>query len=323
MKRARVLLSTLLTLAALCLALAAGLIAGAQPQDCMLCDTPGRLLASATDSWTLHKQVNEVQVLFTASQRGKFVGGLTRDDIRVQDNKRPAAILDFRGQDNVPLRIVLLVDTSDSIRRRFVFEKEAARLFLRQTLRTDADLAMIAGFDRHLHVAQDFSHDPELLSDGIERLAPGGQTAVFDSVAEACRRLARTGPGMVAKVLIMLSDGDDNASRITRQAAIAAAQQAEVTIYTIGVNHESWSFIGDENLKHLAAPTGGEALFPGTERKVARSFARISEELRHRYAIAYRPPEFAANGRFHRIRIEARKSGKKLKVTARKGYYAR
>lgn len=323
MKRARVQLSIPLVLASLCLALAGSLTTRAQAQDCMLCDTPGRLLATATDSWTLHKQVNEVQVLFTASQHGKFVSGLTRDDIKVQDNNRPASILDFRGQDNLPLRIVLLVDTSDSIRQRFRFEKEAASLFLRQTLRTDADLAMIAGFDRHLHVAQGFSHDPELLAAGIERLAPGGQTAVFDSVAEACRRLARTEPGMVAKVLIVVSDGDDNASELTRKAAIATAQQAEVTIYTIGVNHESLNFIGDNNLKHLAAPTGGEALFPGTAPKVARSFARISEELRHRYAIAYRPPEFAANGRFHRIRIGARQSGKKLKVRAREGYYAR
>lgn len=323
MKRARVQLSTHLVLAVLCCALFGGLITGTQAQDCKLCGAPETLLARASDSWTLHKQVNEVQVLFTASRHGKFVSGLTRDDITVRDNNRPASILDFRGQDNVPLRIVLLVDTSDSIRQRFRFEKEAAGLFLRQTLRTDADLAMIAGFDRHLHVINNFSHDSELLAAAIDRLKPGGQTAVFDSVAEACRRLARTGPGMVAKVLIVLSDGDDNASKITRQDAIAAAQQAEVTIYAIGVNHESWDFIGDKNLKHLAAPTGGEALFPGTAPKVARSFARISEELRHRYAIAYRPPEFAANGRFHRIQIAARQSGKKLKVTARKGYYAR
>ncbi len=323
MNRARVLLSTQLALAALCFTVAGGLITGVQAQDCKLCGVPRTLLVSVTDSWTLHKQVNEVQVLFTASRHGKFVSGLTRDDVTVRDNNRPASILDFRGQDNVPLRIVLLVDTSDSIRQRFRFEKEAASLFLRQTLRTDADLAMIAGFDRHLHVAQDFSHDSSLLSAGIDRLQPGGQTAVFDSVAEACRRLARAGPGMVAKILIVLSDGDDNASTITRQAAIAAAQQAEVTIYTIGVNHESLNFIGDKNLKHLAAPTGGQALFPGTAPKVARSFARISEELRHRYAIAYRPPEFAANGRFHRIQIGARQAGNKLKVTARKGYYAR
>ena len=310
-------------LAVLCLILVGGLVAGARGQNCIACATPETLLATATDSWTLRKQVNEVQVLFTASRHGRFVTGLTEGDVKVQDNSKPATIMDFRDQDNLPLRIALLVDTSDSIRERFRFEQEAAAIFLRKTLRNDADEAMIAGFDTRLHVTQDFTHDSRLLSTGIARLSPGGRTAVFDSVTEACHMLARAEQGVVARVLIVVSDGDDNASKNTLKAAVAHAQQDEVTVYAIGTNFHSADSPADLTLKHLAEPTGGQALFPGTARYLERSFARISEELRHRYEVAYRPPEFSANGHFHRIRIWASKSGKKLKVKARQGYYAR
>lgn len=323
--RARALIPVQFVLAMLLL-VSGGLIPLVYSQECSACAPHEALLAattdSPTDSWTVRKQVNEVQVLFTASRHGKFIAGLTGDEVKVKDNNRPAEIVDFRDQDNLPLRIALLVDTSDSIRERFRFEKQTAAMFLRETLRGEADQAMVAGFDSKLHVSQEFTHDSKLISDGIVRLAPGGRTALFDSVVEACRMLARSADGVVARVLIVVSDGDDNASGISPQAAAALAQSAEVTVYTINTNSAYIDSTGNKNLIQLASPTGGEALFPGKARNLARAFTRISEELRHRYAVAYRPPEFAANGRFHRIRIQARHSGKKLKVTARQGYYA-
>jgi VWFA-related protein len=295
---------------------------GAQVQDCGMCATSQALLATAPNSWTLRKQVNEVQVLFTASRHGRFVAGLTENDVTVRDNNKPAAIVDFRGRGNLPLRVALLVDTSDSIRKRFQFEKQAAAIFLRQTLRGQADQAMVAGFNTTFHLSQSFSHDPRVLSAGVDRLSPGGGTAVFDAVAKACDLLAAPGPGMVARVLILVSDGDDNSSKNTLPAVVARAQQAEVTVYAVSTNSLADSS-ADKNLKHLARPTGGQALFPGNVRKLTRAFARISEELRYRYAVAYRPPEIADNGSFHHIQIQARKSGKKLRVMARQGYYAR
>ncbi|HKU21667.1 MAG TPA: VWA domain-containing protein [Terriglobales bacterium] len=322
MMRARATFAARLQLAVLLLLVASDPPVAVQAQDCALCATSEALLATASNSWTLRKQVNEVQVLFTASRRGQFVAGLTRDDITVRDNGNPATIVDFRGQENLPLRVALLVDTSDSIRGRFQFEKEAAAMFLRQTLPGRADQAMVAGFNNSFHLSQDFSHDPRLLSLGINRLSPGGGTALYDAVAQACSMLARPGEGVVARVLILVSDGDDNSSKSTLQAVVARAQQDEVTVYAVSTNYLGNS-PADTNLKHLAEPTGGQALFPGRARNLARAFARISEQLRHRYAVAYRPPEIAANGRFHRIQVWAQKSGKKLKVQARKGYYAR
>ncbi|HET7747748.1 MAG TPA: VWA domain-containing protein [Terriglobales bacterium] len=299
------------------------LSAWSQVRPCPTCGTSESLLATATGSWTLRRQVNEVEVLFTAYRHGRFVPGLTQGDVSVRDNDKPATIVDFRGQDNLPLRIALLVDTSDSIQERFRFEKEAATVFLRQTLSSEADQAMIAGFDDRLHVMQDFTHDSALLSAGIAHLRTHGRTAVFDSVSEACRLLARPAQGMVARVLVVVSDGDDNSSMSTLKAVIARAQQAEVTVYAVGTSYQFPDFPGVKNLKLLAVPTGGEAFFPEKASKMARAFARISDELRHRYAVAYRPPELAENNRFHRIRIWARKSGKRLKVQARQGYYAR
>lgn len=322
--RARALLQTQSALAVLfVMVMGSSLAVRSQAQNCRACGMPETLLATATDSWTLRRQVNEVEVLFTVSRHGRFVPGLTQDDVTVRDNDRAATIVDFRGQDNLPLRIALLVDTSDSIRDRFRFEQEAAAIFLRQTLSSEADQAMIAGFDGRLHVVRDFSHDSGSLSAGIAHLRPGGRTAMFDSVIEACDLLAHSTHGMVARVLVVVSDGDDNSSNSTLKAVVARAQQSEVTIYAVGTSYQSPDFPGVKNLKQLALPTGGQAFFPGKASKVARAFARISDELRHRYAVAYRPPEIAANGRFHRIHIWVRKSGKKLKVQARQGYYAR
>lgn len=321
--RARVRFQLQLALALFVMATASSLAVRSQVQACPACGTSQSLLATATDSWTLRRQVNEVEVLFTAYRHGRFVPGLTQEDVAVRDNDKPATIVDFRGQDNLPLRIALLVDTSDSIQNRFRFEKEAATVFLRQTLRDEADQAMIAGFDYRLHVMQDFTNDSGLLSAGIAHLRTGGRTAVFDSVSEACRLLARPTQGMVARVLVIVSDGDDNSSTGTLKAVIAHAQQAEVTVYAVGTSYQSLDSPGVKNLQQLAGPTGGKAFFPAKANKVARAFARISDELRHRYAVAYRPPELAENGRFHRIHIWARKSGKKLKVQARQGYYAR
>jgi VWFA-related protein len=319
---ARATVRIFLALAGLCLAGTSGVLA-ARAQNCETCATSQSLLAASAAPWTVRKQVNEVQVFFTASRHGKFVTGLTRDEVAVRDNNRPGEILDFRDQNNLPLRIALLVDTSDSVTNRLRFEKEAAAAFLREVLGREVDQALIAGFATHLHVRQGFTHDSKSLASALGTLGPGGGTALYDAVHAACRLLAGSGHELEARVLIIVSDGDDNESRVSRDEAIALAQQSDTTVYAISTNYVPTEFVGDKNLEQLAEQTGGQALFPGNARNVSHAFARISNELRHRYALAYRPPEFEANGRFRSIRIQARKSGKKLKVKARKGYYAR
>jgi Ca-activated chloride channel family protein len=134
---------------------------------------------------------------------------------------------------------------------------------------------------------------------------------------------------MVARVLVVLSDGQNNAGEVTLGRAIDAAQEAEVTIYTISTNYTRSSAerdsanAGNANLRQLAEQTGGRVLFPASPKDVAKSFAKIEEELRSRYAVSYKPSEFTPDGHYRTIKIEARKTGEKLEIRARKGYYAR
>jgi VWFA-related protein len=278
-------------------------------------------------------QVNEVSVLFTVAQGGKFIADLTAQDVTIHDdNKPPAAIVGFRTQRELPLRVGLVIDTSDSVHSRFRFEQQAAIAFLRQVISRNDDLAFVVGFNNSIEVTQDFAGDHELLSQGVERLKIGGGTAMYNAVYESCEKLTRhPEKDIVARVMVILSDGQNNSGKVTLDQAIKAAEDTDVTIYSISTNfdsttdpeHQYSAQEGNNNLRKLAEQTGGRVLFPGGAKEVGKAFAKIGEELRSRYAISYRPADFASDGRYRKINIEAHKSGEKLHIRARKGYYAR
>ncbi len=283
----------------------------------------------STSEWLLTKEVNEVNVLFVAARHGKPVGDLSQNDISVRDdNKPPAAILGFRTERELPLRVAMAIDTSSSVTSRFRFEQAAASVFLRQAVNRNGDLGFVLGFSDHATVTQDFVGDPDLLSQGVERLTLGGGTALYDAVRTACQKLHRPEQDVVARVLVVLSDGQNNAGQISLDGAIDAAQEAEVTIYAISTNYATTSFPqaaeeGNSNLRKLAEQTGGRVLFPVSPKDVAKAFVKIEGELRSRYAVSYKPADFTPDGRYRKIKIEARKTGEKLEIRARKGYYAR
>ena len=305
----------------------------AYAQDCAECATNALLEAPVSSGeWLLTKQVNEVNVLFVATRKGKAVGDLSRNDISVRDdNKPPIAILGFRTELELPLRVGVAIDTSSSVTSRFRFEQDAASAFFRQALNRDGDLGFVMGFENHLTVTQDFVGDPDLLSQGVERLTLGGGTALYDAVRTACQKLLhRPEQDMVARVLVVLSDGQNNAGEISLERAIDAAQEAEVTIYAISTNYSTFlgerdlaADQGNSDLRKLAEQTGGRILFPDDPKQVAKAFAKISEELRSRYAVSYKPADFTPDGRYRKIKIEARKMGENLEIRTRKGYYAR
>jgi VWFA-related protein len=120
----------------------------------------------------------------------------------------------------------------------------------------------------------------------------------------------------------LLSDGDDNSSHNNLQKAIQTAQESEVTIYTLSPNPIGVNVLGDNVLQRVAEETGGRAMFPEKKKDIVRAFANLRDELRSRYAVSYRPAQFEPDGHFRKIRIMARKFGQKLRVHARKGYYA-
>jgi len=269
--------------------------------------------------------VNEVNVVFTVTDRhGHYVKNLAKSDFSVIDDSRPAdQIRSFHNETELPLQVGLLVDASNSVRDRFKFEQESAIEFLNQTIRPRYDEAFIVGFDVTPEVTQNFTDNTEALSRGVRALRPGGGTAMYDALYFACRDklLKRERNGPVRRALILLSDGDDNMSHVTREEAIEMAQRADVIIYTISTNISGGTRSGDKVLERIADATGGRAFFPFQLNDVANAFVEIQDELRSQYALSYRPAEFRADGRYHTIEILAQ-NHKGLRVRSRRGYYA-
>lgn len=273
---------------------------------------------------TITKRVDEVNVVFTVTdKRGKFVKDLKQDDFQVIDDAKPGSIRSFRNETNLPLRVGLLVDASNSVRDRFKFEQEAAIEFLNQIIRPNFDRAFVIGFDTTPEVTQDFTDSTEALSHGIRMLRPGGGTAMYDAIYYACRDKLIAydkGPEATRRAIILLSDGEDNQSRVSREEAIEMAQKAEVIIYAISTNTSGIKLRGDKVLEYFAEQTGGRAFFPFKIQDVSDAFSQIQDELRSQYAVSYKPADFQSNGKYHKIDILA--DNKKYKVRARKGYYA-
>jgi VWFA-related protein len=273
---------------------------------------------------TIKKSVNEVNVFFIATNRhGKFVRNLNQSDFTIlDDNKPPQSIVDFRRETDLPIELGLLVDTSGSVRTRFDFEQESAVSFLQQTLRPNFDKAFVMGFSTHSTVTQDFTDSVRLLQTGVEMLHNGGGTALYDAVYRACRdKLGKVDSSRpVRRAIIVISDGEDNQSEVSRAQAIEMAQRSQVIIYAISTDDSGLILRGDKSLQQLADATGGRAFFPFNNKDIAHSFAAIEDELRSQYIVSYRPADFNADGRYRSIEITAVK--KDLQVRARRGYYA-
>ncbi len=273
---------------------------------------------------TIKKQVSEVNVLFIATDhRGKFVRNLNQGDFTIlDDHKPPQAIVNFRRETDLPLELGLLVDTSGSVHSRFDFEQEAAVSFLQHTLRANFDKAFVMGFSSHSQVTQEFTDNVQLLETGVKSLRNGGGTAMYDAIYRACReKLGKErGDHPVRRAIIVVSDGEDNQSEVTRAMALEMAQRAEVIIYAISTDDSGLILRGDKAMQQIADATGGRAFFPFKMKDIKNSFAAIEDELRSQYVVSYKPADFDADGRYRSIEITALK--KDLQVRARKGYYA-
>jgi Ca-activated chloride channel homolog len=290
--------------------------------------------------------VNLVDVLFTVlNRRNKLVPDLQKEDFQIFDEKAPQEIRYFSKQTDLPLRIGMLVDTSNSIRDRIQFEQDASINFLFNVLRRGRDEAFVMTFDDAPEIIQPFTSDPGLLRDQIVQTRAGGGTAIYDAIYDACLnqlshppRPAGDQPDIVRRVMVLISDGDDNLSQHTRSEAIEMAQRTSVVIYTISTSTQ-WIQLsqtdpnkvasrkthlteGDKILQDLADETGGRAFFPYHVDDLDQSFQDIGDELRNQYSIAYIPTNYVLDGRYHRIQIEV-PDHKGYQVRARRGYFAR
>jgi len=275
---------------------------------------------------TITKTVNEVNVVFTVTDRhGRYVKNLAKADFSVLDDSKPVEqIRSFHSETDLPLQVGLMVDASNSVRDRFKFEQESAIEFLNQTVRPRYDKAFVVGFDVTPEVTQDFTDNTEALSRGVRALRPGGGTAMYDALYFACRDklLKEQQSGAVRRAIILLSDGDDNMSHVTREEAIEMAQRAGVIVYSISTNITGGARRGgDKVLERIADATGGRAFFPFQLNDVANAFVEIQDELRSQYALSYNPANLRTDGRYHTIEILAQ-NHKGLRVRSRRGYYA-
>ena len=296
-----------------------------------------------TSGQSIRQNVNLVDVLFTVLNRqNRIVADLNSENFRVFDDDAPQPIRFFNRQTDMPLRVGLLLDTSNSIRDRLKFEQEAAIDFLYNVIRRDKDQAFLMTVDDEPEMVQGFTGDLDLLRQVIMKQRAGGGTALYDAVYQACEQLLKL-PAAVGdpdkdmrRVLVVISDGDDNLSRHSRGEALDIAQRAGIVIYSISTsinwivtdqeagrgdlsNRKYMKDEGDKVLQQFADESGGRAFFPYHVDDLAQSFANIGTELRSQYSLAYVPPR-VADGKFHKIRIEVNAKG--LQVRARRGYYA-
>ena len=267
--------------------------------------------------------VNRVNMLFTVSdKKGRFITNLTKDDFEIIEEKKPQSIVEFVAESDLPLRLGVVIDTSNSIRDRFKFQQEAAVEFITSVMRPQ-DRAVVVSFDTGPELVADLTGDPAKLSQAVRDLRPGGGTALYDAIFFVCRdKLMHDQPmHKFRRAIIVLSDGEDNQSRYSRDQALEMAQKADVVIYSISTNISRISTDGDKVLKYFAAETGGITFFPFKVQDLSQSFENIANELRHQYSLLYRPEPARTDGLFHEVNIKV-KNRKDLVVRARKGYYA-
>jgi VWFA-related protein len=268
--------------------------------------------------------VTRVNMLFTVTdKKGRFITNLTREDFEVVEGKKPQTIQEFTAETDLPLRLAILIDTSNSIRDRFRFEQEAAVQFINSVVRPRQDRAMIVSFDTSAELVADLIDDTEKLAKSIRGLRPGGGTSLYDAVYYACRdKLSQDQPRhKFRRAIVLLSDGDDNQSRVTRDQALEMAQKADTVIYAISTNISRTESDGDKVLKYFTSETGGQAFFPFKVEDLEQSFENIANELRHQYNIFYRPEPLKTDGLYHEVSLKV-KDRRDVVVRARKGYYA-
>ena len=287
--------------------------------------------------------VNLVEVLFSVvNKKQKLITDMTRPEFKVLDDNAQQEITSFSQPTDLPLRIGMVLDTSNSIRERLKFEQDAAIDFLFNALRRGKDQAFLMTFDDGPEIIKDFTGDTGDLRDTILKQRAGGGTALYDAVYAASLHLLNNSPlpagpnPDVRRVLVVISDGDDNSSTHSRGESIEMTQRAGAIIYSIStstdwvtpdeekdvmkqVQRKYLKTEGDQVLDQLALETGGRSFFPYKVDDLGQSFLDIGDELRHQYALAYSPAGRSPDGKFHAIKIQTDR--KDVIVRARKGYY--
>jgi len=266
--------------------------------------------------------VDLVNIYFTVcNNRGRLVTNLDQANFAVYEDNSPQVITHFSRETNVPLKLVLLIDTSGSVRYKLPFEQDVAVEFLNSTLRP-VDQASVVTFDSRIEVRQDYTGDRQVLASTVRRTRSGGATRLYDALSFLLNGTLAGGDGRQA--IILLTDGGDNASRSSPAEVLETAQRDNVAVYIGSVN--SIGIPSDESndrdsiLEAFGTETGGKAFFPKRLKDLSSQLAAISKELRSQYTIAYRSTNDKRDGSYRKIRIDVKNT--EYAVHARSGYYA-
>lgn len=259
---------------------------------------------------TIRRLVPEVQIVIAAKDdHGRPQLNLHAAQIRILDNGAAAQVTSFEAAAGLPLRIAFVLDGSSSMQPGFASAQEAGLGLLRQG--RDWGAAQIFSMVFAASEAETYGATP--LSGG----QPEGQTALYDALIHAAQMLASPTPAR--RVLLLLSDGEDNYSRASLAEAIAALQSGNVVVYCVMAHSPHLEFPGDGVLRQIAAATGGRAYLLSNYRHAGKAFAKIENELRGAYVVGFRPVGRLAEGEFHSVKIAAPGT----KIRARAGYYVR
>lgn len=281
-------------------------------------------------------EVQEPQIITTnvrlavtiVDKNNRFITNLQQQDFEIFEDSAPQRIESFRPESDLPLDIAVLMDTSNSVKPKLKFEKEAAISFLYTMLQSRRDRALFMTFDSEVEMHQDFTNRIDLLQQAIDKVKARGETRLYDAVYSVCEEKMFASSGR-RRAMVIITDGEDTVSEKTLTDAIDIAQRSETTIFAIST--KAGGFFGvqagtvdrreDKNLKKLAEETGGRSFFTAEVIELEKSFSAIAHELRSQYLIAYSPTNEKFDGKFRSIDVKL-PGRKDLRIRAKKGYTA-
>lgn len=269
-------------------------------------------------------------ITVTDSKTGRYVTDLKRSDFEVYEDKVSQAVEGFSAVKDLPLDVAVLMDTSNSVKPKLKFEKDAAVSFLQTMLTERRDRALFATFDSQIELHQDFSNRLDLLTKAIDKVKAQGETKMYDAIYQVCEE-KMLAPSLAGKrrAMVVLTDGEDTISERSLKEVIEIAQRSETIVYVISTKQAGYFGVQagtvdrkeDKDLKRLAEDTGGRAFFTAEVVELERSFSAIARELRSQYLVAYSPINDKFDGKYRQI--EVRLPGQKnLKVRTKTGYTA-
>ena len=274
--------------------------------------------------------VNVPLSVSVADNKGKTIPNLKREDFKVYEDDQLQTIRGFTRETDLPLSIVLLVDASGSVVDKVKFEQAAATDFFFNTIKRKKDRAAVVAFDSvptllSNDTTDGFNDEPERLAEAVKKIHAAGASSVYDAIYRSVEKLLALEKGERRKLIVLISDGDDNSSRFSLTEALDMAQRHDVTIYAISTNKTSETKSADKNrgddvIKKLVEETGGKAYFPLKLDDLASDFQKIGDELRSQYVLSYSPTNPILDGTYRKVRVEM--SDKKYKARTRQGYFA-